>query len=252
MKSKALTVLLVDDDLFMAKGIQEYLEGEGFQVQTAVTEATAYQIAHTHPPAVAVLDIMIPAGPEDPPIGRHPYGIRLGRRLKQQYPDMGIVFLSAYDHLQEVTKLLGEGVLGLAYLPKGCQPEVLLNAIMAVATGHVLIDPRVTQLSVLATDLLDNLAAEERFWVEQTIVRLPSLTPQEQNVARCIAAAHNRKGIAQTLGLQPRTVDSYIYRAYDKLGLHEMNGNSTLRNAVIVAKAYMIFDLQNQGEGGAA
>jgi DNA-binding NarL/FixJ family response regulator len=162
---------------------------------------------------------------------------------------MGIVFLSAYDHLSEIAQLLGSGMIGLAYLPKGCQPDALLKAITAVATGHVNIDPRVTELGVLAKDLLNCLTPEERCHVEQTIARLPTLTSQERNIARCIAAAHNRKGIAQKLNLKPRTVDSYIYRAYNKLGLHEMDASSALRNAVIVAKAYMIYDLQNQSSG---
>lgn len=249
MEPNTQTVLLVDDDVFICKGVREYLEGEGFRVVTAVTETTALQLVQTHPPDVAVLDIIIPAYPDDPAPGRCPHGIRLGRKLKEQYPNLGIVFLSAYDHLNEIAQLLAKGMIGLAYLPKGCRPDVLSAAITAVTTGHVTIDPRVTELSTLTKDLLDWLEPEERRHVEQTIARLPTLTPQERNVARCIAAAHNRKGIAQKLNLKPRTVDSYIYRAYNKLGLHEMDASSALRNAVIVAKAYMIYDLQNQSSG---
>jgi len=249
MEPNMRTVLLVDDDPFICNGVREYLEGEGFRVVMAVTEDSALQLAQTHTLNVAVLDIIIPAQPGDPTPGHHPYGIRLGRRLKEQYPNLGIVFLSAYDHLNEIAQLLGSGMIGLAYLPKGCQPDSLLAAITAVASGYVIIDPRVTELNVLAKDILDCLAPEERRYVEQTITRLPTLTSQERNIARCIAAAHNRKGIAQKLNLKPRTVDSYIYRAYDKLGLHDMDPDFDLRNSVIVAKAYTIYDLQNQSSG---
>jgi two-component system, NarL family, response regulator LiaR len=248
MEPAARIVLLVDDDVFICKGVQEYLEGQGLQVITAITETTALQQAQTHFPDVAVLDIIIPACPGDPTPGRQPLGIRLGRRLKQQYPNLGIVFLSAYDHLADIAQMLAQGMIGLAYLPKGCQPNALLSAITAVAAGHVIIDPRVTQLSTLTKDLLDNLMPEERLWVEQTIAALPTLTTQERNVMRYIAAAHNRKGIAQKLNLKPRTVDSYIYRAYNKLGLHEMDADSAFRSAVIVAKAYMIDDLHHQAQ----
>ncbi|MBK9053279.1 MAG: response regulator transcription factor [Chloroflexi bacterium] len=229
--------------------MQEYLEGEGFRVMTAADEASAWQIAQVHRPNIAILDIIIPAQSGDPTPGRHPFGIRLGKCLKQQWPNVGVVFLSAYDHLNDVAQLLAQGIIGLAYLPKGCQPDALLVAIKAVVAGHVMIDSRVTELAVFTKNLLDNLMPEERLWVEQTITALSTLTTQERNVMRQIAAAHNRKGIAQKLNLKPKTVDSYIFRAYNKLGLHNMDTDSAFRNAVIVAKAYMIYDLQNQSQG---
>jgi two-component system, OmpR family, response regulator len=83
-------VLLVDDDPDILETLRFALEHEGFEVEVAQDGLTALRAARLHPPAVAVLDVMLP--------GMNGYDV--SRYLKQdmrggRLPHFGIVMLTA-------------------------------------------------------------------------------------------------------------------------------------------------------------
>jgi two-component system OmpR family response regulator len=55
-----LRVLLVDDDPDILETLRFALEHEGFEVETAPDGLAALRAARSRPPAVAVLDVMLP------------------------------------------------------------------------------------------------------------------------------------------------------------------------------------------------
>ncbi|MBK9229576.1 MAG: hypothetical protein IPO15_01505 [Anaerolineae bacterium] len=63
-------------------------------------------------------------------------------------------------------------------------------------------------------------------------------------MANRVAAAHSNEGIAQSLALEPKSVENYISRIYDKLGLN--GAPRRLRRTILLAKACMILDLRGQ------
>lgn len=238
-------VLIVDDDGFMRDGLRLYLESQGFLVQEASGEATAWEMAGKTPPDVAVIDISIPPEPQTAKWGTDNLGIRLARRLKAAYPPMGIVLLSAYEYyLDDFWEMLRAGQRGLAYKLKGRRSASLLEAIHLVLGGHVEIDPEVhAKRPALAQELTEQLTPDERPWVEQTLTRFDQLTPQELKAANLLAASHNQQGIAQRLGIH--RADTLVGRVYSKLGLNELStGAPHLRQAAILIKACLIRDLQ--------
>lgn len=54
----------------------------------------------------------------------------------------------------------------------------------------------------------------------QQLARACGLTHREVQVARCAAAGSTNRDIAQHLGLNVRTVEGHLLRAYEKLGIH--------------------------------
>lgn len=241
------TLLLVDDDVFNRQGIQLYLKGEGFDVLEAGDEETAWNLAEAHLPAAAVVDISIPPDPRTPSRPGHSCGISLARRLKGQYPALGVVFFSAYeDRGNEVFDMVRDGTRGLAYKLKGSQPATLLAAIQDVASGRVVIDPEVhSNRHGLAEELLKRLTFDERRWVEHAVASFHQLTPREKEIAQRLAASHNTEGIASALTVSVKTTENYITHVYDKLGLNEMaQAAPHLRKVVVLAKACMINDLK--------
>ena len=58
--TSANTVLIVDDDQQLVKGLQEYLETEGFVVYTAYDGSQAYPLAATRHPGLIILDVDMP------------------------------------------------------------------------------------------------------------------------------------------------------------------------------------------------
>ena len=242
-----LKILLVDDDVFNREGIRLYLQNQNAEVVEAGDEATAWAIAESAPLDAAVLDISIPPSPDLPSRASYSLGIKLAGRIKHLHPDLGIVLFSAYDDRGgDVLEMVREGVRGLAYKLKGCPPAALLNAIHEVRAGRVVIDPEVhTNQHELADELLRRLTPDEREWVEYAAKEFNQLSPQEKEIAHRLAASHNTEGIAQALSLAPKTIENYISRTYDKLGLNEMGRQAPhLRKVVVLAKACMIFDLR--------
>jgi DNA-binding NarL/FixJ family response regulator len=241
--------LLVDDNLFNRKGISRYLKRKQFLVLEAGDEATAWQLATTQFPAMAVIDISIPASANEPSRVQNNFGIRLAKRLKTTYPAMGVVLFSAYeDRGSEVFDLIRAGARGLAYKLKGCRPAALLSAMQAVLAGQVVIDPEVqTDSRVLLAEVKTHLTPEELNWIEEVLDRLGTLTPREKEVADLLAAAHNNEGIAQALNITVKTAESHISHMYEKLGLSQMSIQAPqLRPVIILAKACLIRDLQSQ------
>jgi len=244
------TILLVDDDAFNREGMRLYLEQEGFAVLEAGDAATAWQMlsaSETGAPAAdaAVVDISLPAEPNQKAQPGYSVGIQLAGRIKDAYPAFGVVLFSAYeDRGAEVLELIQEGCRGVAYKLKGCQPATLLATLRGVMAGQVIIDPEVTNIRSLADRLVGRLTPDERPYVETAISLLPQLTPREREVAERLAAAHSNEGIAHALAIEPKSVENNISRIYDKLRLNDAPHH--LRRAVLLAKACMIHDLRGQ------
>lgn len=241
------TILLVDDDAFNRDGMRLYLEREGLTIAEAGDEATAWEHARTNALDAAVIDIAIPAAPRTHTRSGSNLGIALAQKLKQAQPALGIVFFSAYeDRGSDVLEMVRTGTRGLAYKLKGCHPSALLSAIHDVLAGRVIIDPEVhANRKGLADELLKRLTPEEQFWVDTAVNSFAQLTPRETEIAHRLGASHNTEGIAQALGVSPKTAENYIGHVYDKLGLSQMGREAPgLRKVVVMAKACMIHDLR--------
>ena len=247
----AIRILLVDDDAFNREGIRMYLKGQDMDVVEAGDEAAAWAAAQSQPFDAAVVDISIPEDGHSPSKVSNSYGIRLATRIKQDFPAVGVVLFSAYgDRGSEIMDLIREGVRGLAYKLKGCQPGALLAAIREVIAGRVVIDPEVhANRAGLADELMKRLTPDEAAWVEVAVENFGFLTPRETEIAQRLAASHNTEGISQALSVSSKTTENYITHVYDKLGLNNIAQDAPhLRKIVILAKACMIHDLRAEGK----
>lgn len=246
-----MRVLLVDDNAFNREGIRLYLERRQWCVLEAADAEAAWNAVADAAPDVAVLDIVMPASSGSRLQMGESVGLALGRRLKERYPTLGIVFFSAHeDRGRDMWEMVRQGQRGLVYLLKGRPPAALLQAIDDATAGRVVIDPDVlTNARSLGGDMMNCLTAEERPWVKLAISRYDSLTAREREVAARLAAAHTYKNIADALGISVKTVDNYVRKIYDKLGMDTMVAEQPgLRKVVILAKACMVRDLTGQDQ----
>jgi DNA-binding NarL/FixJ family response regulator len=246
---KIIKVLLVDDDVFNREGMRLYLEREGLDIVEAGDEATAWELAQTQALDAAVIDISIPPNDHSPSLVGNSFGIHLAYRIKQVQPALGVALFSAYgDRGGEIFDMVREGIRGLAYKLKGCQPSALLATIHDVIAGRVVIDPEVhASQRGLADELLKRLTSDESRWVEIAAANFDQLTSREKEIAQRLAASHNTEGIAQALNVSAKTTENYITHVYEKLGLSSIAQEAPhLRKVVILAKACMINDLRNR------
>jgi NarL family two-component system response regulator LiaR len=193
-----IRVVLADDHPVVRAGIKTMLEKEpDLSVVGEIEEGTQVEALTSHwQPDVLVLDVNMP--------GLDP--VATTRRLKEQYPALYILILTAYDDDAYVTGLLSAGATG--YLLKEEALETLVAAIRAVAQGE----------SWLSQRIAGRLARKAVARVEGAADPGP-LTPREHEVLRLLALGLNNDEIAHSLVITRRTVQNHVSNIYGKLGL---------------------------------
>ncbi len=115
LASPPLTLLVVDDDARLRGLLKEYMVRAGYQVVEAEHAEAAWEQLQTHPEIAAViLDIMMPGES----------GLALTARLKEAFPLMPVLLLTAMDTGKDRIQGLAQGADD--YLVKPFEPEELL------------------------------------------------------------------------------------------------------------------------------
>src|SRR3989304_719728 len=99
-----IRVLLADDHAVVRAGIRQFLEqAEDLQVVAEADDGVmARDLIEAHQPDVAVLDIQMPRSS----------GIEVTRWLRANYPQVGVLILTAYDDDPYVLAVLQAGANG--------------------------------------------------------------------------------------------------------------------------------------------
>lgn len=117
------TVLIVDDDTTIVNLMRDFLEAEGFRVETAQEARTTLRVLRQSPVDCLLLDVMMPG--ED--------GFELCRQIRKK-SDVPILFLSARDG--DIDKIRGLGLGGDDYIVKSATPGEVVARIKAVLRRH--------------------------------------------------------------------------------------------------------------------
>jgi DNA-binding response OmpR family regulator len=148
-------VLVVDDELPLARIVGSYLQAEGFAVDLAHDGPTAVQAARDTDPELVVLDVMLPGLD----------GIEACRRIRQ-FSDCYIIMLTARD--EEIDKVVGLSVGADDYLVKPFSPRELVARVQAMlrrpratVTAHAPAQDQ-DQLHPIAGLVVDPLSREAR------------------------------------------------------------------------------------------
>ncbi len=192
-----INVLLVDDHELVRTGIRRLLtDVKGIKVYAEVDsgEAAIAAVRETRPD-VMLMDVSMPG------IG----GMEATRRLTHSYPDLKVIILTVHTDDPFPGQLLKAGAMG--YLSKGCNVDEMIHAIRQVAAGKRYISPSVAQS--LALSLLPG--AESPF---------ERLSQRELQVMMMLMQGNKMCDISTKLCLSPKTISTYRYRLYEKLGVH--------------------------------
>jgi DNA-binding NarL/FixJ family response regulator len=149
-------------------------------------------------------------------------GIRLASELRASHPEIGIVVLSEHAEPVHAMKLFEEGSNGRAYLLKERlrQEADLTRAIMEVARGGALVDPRVVD------ELLEM----------RPRTKVSELTDREQEVLGLIAQGFSNAAIAEELTITKRAVEHNVNSIFAKL---ELNDDAQVDRRVRAALIYL-------------
>jgi two-component system alkaline phosphatase synthesis response regulator PhoP len=119
MSASAPAILVVEDESSIASFVSLYLKNAGYTVRNASSGADALAQAASQPPALIVLDLMLPDID----------GIEVCKRLRQS-SDVPILMLTARD--EDVDKIIGLEVGADDYLTKPFNPRELVARIKSI------------------------------------------------------------------------------------------------------------------------
>jgi serine/threonine-protein kinase len=135
-------------------------------------------------------------------------GLVAAAQLKERFPALGVVVLSAYLEPAYALRLISENPEGIGYLLKErvVDSAMLLDALRRVCEGETVVDPTIVSRLMGRKRRNDPLAA---------------LTPREREVLSLVAEGLTNRAIAERLVVAERTVESHMTAIFGKLGLDE-------------------------------
>lgn len=188
---------MVDDHDLVRTGISRMLTdvpdldvvGEADNGETAITLARKLQ------PDVVLMDVRMPG------IG----GLEATRKLIQHDRNLKVIAVTVCHEEPFPTRLMQAGASG--YLTKGAGLEEMVMAIRQVSMGQRYISPDIAQLLALKAF---GSNAETPF---------DQLSEREIQIALMIVSCEKVQSISDKLCLSPKTVNTYRYRIFEKLGI---------------------------------
>ncbi len=191
-----IRVVLVDDHELVRTGFRMILAQQaGIEVIGEAADGEhGLALIRSELPDVALVDVHMP----------RLSGIELTDRVRKHKLSTRIVILSVVSEAPFPRRLIEAGASG--YLTKGCAADELVRAVRQVADGRRYLSPDIAE--VLALGALDG--GESPFEV---------LSARELDVAMMLARGQDMQLIADKLKLSAKTVATYKYRLFDKLGV---------------------------------
>ena len=192
-----IRVLIADDHPTFREGLVRVLAEQPDMevVGQAGNGEDAVQLAGQLRPDVAVLDVAMPKL----------NGIEATRAIKEAYPDIAILIISAYSHDPYVLGAIEAGALG--YLLKEARVWELVSAVRSVHAGETVLDP------AAARKVFSRLSRVTRGSVSTS----QNLHERELEVLKLATKGMSNKEIASALSISVRTVQAHLVNIFNKL-----------------------------------
>ncbi|GII77930.1 DNA-binding response regulator [Sphaerisporangium rufum] len=195
-----IRVLLADDQALIRAGFRALLEAEDDMavVAEAADGRQAVELARTHRPDVALVDVQMPVM----------NGIEATRRIAAD-PELAgvhVVILTNYGLDEYVYDALRAGAGG--FLVKDTDPADMLQGVRTAARGDALLSPSITRRLIG-----EYLARRPRPAADALAV----LTNREREVLALVARGMSNDEIAAHMVISPTTAKTHVSRAMTKL-----------------------------------
>jgi two-component system invasion response regulator UvrY len=195
LSATPVTVLLVDDHAVVREGYRRLLERHGdiVVIGEAADAAAADELFRKLAPHVVVMDITLPGVS----------GIDAMRRMLAHDPATRVLIFSMHENAIFARRALHDGAFG--YVTKASAPDVLVEAVLVIAAGKKYLSAAVAQDLALRKGASDEPARDV-------------LSAREFEVLRLLVQGRSIKDIAQSMGLNPKTVANHQSAIKQKLG----------------------------------
>ncbi|WP_370645280.1 response regulator [Pseudonocardia sp. DSM 110487] len=197
----AVRVVVADDDVLLREGLSSLLERSGFEVVGQAGDATRLlELVRDMTPDLVIVDIRMPPA-------HTTEGLDAAKEIRRDWPEMGILVLSAHAEVDHAMELLASG-RGIGYLLKSRVSDVaeFIETLERIARGGSVVDPALVQELVTARKRNDPLAV---------------VSERERDVLSLMAEGRSNAGIARRLWITEGTVEKHVRSILTKLGLSD-------------------------------
>jgi DNA-binding NarL/FixJ family response regulator len=187
-------ILIADDHYVVRDGLRRLLEAQPNCeiVAEAPDGKEAILKAVETKPDIAVVDYSLPLI----------NGIEVTRQIRSRLPKTEVLIFTMHDNEALIDDLLRAGAKG--FVLKSDAKAELLAAIDSLANHRPFFTSRVSEA------LLKSFNKDREYL---------ALTPRERQIVQLIAEGHTNKGIATTLNISLKTVESHRAAVMDKLNV---------------------------------
>ena len=202
----AIKVFLADDHAIVREGLRLILESEGDikVVGEASNGRQAVREVRKDCPDVVVMDISMP----------ELEGIEATRQIREACHSTKVIILSVYSTAEHIARALEAGVKG--YLLKEVAGQEVVKALRAVHAGRRYFCESISE------KMVDDYMAQRKGVAEKS--PLERLSSREREILQLVVEGKSSAGIAETLYLSSKTVETYRSRLMQKLEIHDLPG----------------------------
>ena len=199
-----LKIAIVDDNTFLIHAIKEklsFFEDVSIKHTSVNGSELLTKLEENHNLDLILMDIEMPVL----------NGIETTQIVKQKYPHIKIIMLTAFDNDEHIFNAIKAGADG--YLLKEINPKDLYEGILETLNGGAAMNPSIAMktLKLLRNPIdIQNLKDKEEI----------SLSTREVEVLEQLSKGLSYTVIAEHLFLSPSTVRKHIENIYKKLQVH--------------------------------
>ncbi|MFC7645005.1 response regulator [Streptosporangium lutulentum] len=201
MDDSRTRIAVADDDVLLREGIASLLERSGFEIASQAGDASQLlSLVRESEPDLVVVDIRMPPAHETE-------GVEAARVIREEFPEIGILLLSAHIEVEQAMELLATGQR-IGYLLKSRVTDVadFIETIKRIVQGGSVIDPGLVHELIGARRRNDPLEL---------------LTEREHEVLALMAEGRSNAGIAHQLWIAEGTVEKHVRSILSRMRLPE-------------------------------
>jgi DNA-binding NarL/FixJ family response regulator len=211
-----MKVLLVDDHPLILAALQTIIRGLGddMHVVTAATAREAREILAADPEHdLVLLDLQL--GDAD--------GFEVLGELREVYPALPVVVVSASDRASDVIRSIDMGAMG--FVPKRATNETLFEALRLVMSGGIYVPPMTLgseprgELSSGGDTVPDVMRHVDGNYQRTPTLEALGLTARQHDVLLLLLQGKPNKHIARELNLSVETIKDHVAAVLRALGV---------------------------------
>lgn len=190
-----MKILVVDDHVLIRQAVHSVLKKlrrDAIILEAPTCEQAMQIVAKNSDIKLILLDLTLPDRD----------GFSALTELRDKYPAISVVVLSAAQDPERVMRALDLGALG--FIPKSAERDVMLGALRLVFSGGIYIPPQI----LAHADLMPETKQQDK--KNQSSLADIGLTERQLNVLSLVMEGKSNKTICRTLNLAEPTVKNHV------------------------------------------